>query len=31
LYVNTLAGTETTGQLWYLSGDQPRLLRQFAG
>ena len=31
LFVNTDEGTGTTGQLWYLSGDQPRLLGQFSG
>lgn len=31
LYVTTLEAAGTTGQLWYLSGDQPRLLRQFSG
>ncbi|GAB4029222.1 WD40 repeat domain-containing protein [Spirosoma jeollabukense] len=31
VYVNTLEGTETTGQLWHLSDDQPNLLRRFTG
>ena len=31
LYVTALDGAEMTGQLWNLSGDQPRLQGQFSG
>ena len=31
LYVTALDGTGTTGQLWNLSGDQPRLHGRFSG